>query len=327
MSLFDRKRLYKSTKESDVEFYSKHLMPDVAVYKFDMLDGGLEALVELGADISSMNDHVVVGEHGISWGTNDWNNASQKIVLPVDEKLLGVRIVWSGSYNNPSGGLGQFYIRADDGRNNFASTDAWDSYSSGQSLVVNRKSVFNRSMVDIVDREDYVKVFGSKTLEFAMASYQSYPYTRRWLRSIELVYKDNAREEELYSRSECVADEFASSRSYGAGYGVAVTGIYERGSTENMLEGKPILRTSNGHYCFYHSGFRKETGYNYMGGHNWFINNGVDAYSAIGGVIEFENGIRGIIDSVSNGCCGSESAYIYYCPYSDIPDCFKKEKE
>jgi hypothetical protein len=108
----------------------------------------------------------------------------------------------------------------------------------------------------------------------------------------------------------------------GASSGVKVVGLYESGDKKNLLEGKPDLYTSSSHWYFYHSGFRMNVGYNYMGGHMWFNENGIDIFGLIGGEIVFENGIVGKIVGLSNGCCGSERAYIYYVAYADMPNVF-----
>jgi hypothetical protein len=108
-------------------------------------------------------------------------------------------------------------------------------------------------------------------------------------------------------------------RVSGAGSRVRVVGIYISGSSKNLLDGKPNLYTSSYHRYFYHSGLRMNVGYNYMGGHMWFKNNGIDIFGIVGGAIVFENGIVGRIIAPSNGCCGSESAYIYYVAYADMP--------
>jgi len=113
-------------------------------------------------------------------------------------------------------------------------------------------------------------------------------------------------------------DTHYNNRVTGAASGVKVIGLYGAGSTVNRLEGKPELRTTSRHSYFYHSGYQRETGYSYMGSHNWLSNNGVDYSNLVGGAIVFENGIVGRIDGVSNGYGSREYTYFYYSAYSDM---------
>jgi len=111
----------------------------------------------------------------------------------------------------------------------------------------------------------------------------------------------------------------------GAGNGVTVTGIYAAGSDVNMLDGKPELETLND-YRFV--GDNQDRGYNYMGNHDYFSDNGINTSSIRGGVITFSDGTVGIIDTASNGIERDrdgdgdidyeENAYIYYKSYEDL---------
>ena len=111
----------------------------------------------------------------------------------------------------------------------------------------------------------------------------------------------------------------------GAGNSVTVTGIYAAGSDINMLDGKPELETLND-YRFV--GDDQDRGYNYMGNHDYFSDNGINTSQMRGGVVTFSDGSVGIIDSASNGVERDrdgdgtidyeENAYIYYKSYEDL---------
>lgn len=103
----------------------------------------------------------------------------------------------------------------------------------------------------------------------------------------------------------------------GATSGIYVTGLYAVNSNINLLEGKDSLLTTSNHSYFNHSSLGY-TGWNYMGGHNWFQNHNIDTSKLNQGIVVFSNGTTGIINYVSNGAGTSESAYIYYQAY-DIP--------
>ncbi|MDM8562481.1 hypothetical protein QUF54_03920 [Candidatus Marithioploca araucensis] len=106
--------------------------------------------------------------------------------------------------------------------------------------------------------------------------------------------------------------------------GVEVVGIYEKGSCENVLDGKDELVTTSNHYYFEHHSLG-HTGYNYMGRHDYFKENGIDTGRLKGGIVEFGNGTKGIIDGAydgvgtrANGTIWNELAYIYYNAYDGI---------
>ncbi len=100
----------------------------------------------------------------------------------------------------------------------------------------------------------------------------------------------------------------------GADSGVTVVGIYAANSDTNLLEGKPALGTLSDHNYFDHSSLGN-TGYNYMGGHDWFADNNVSISGLKGGQIVFSDGTTGEIDAVSNGSGNTENAYVYYRAY------------
>ena len=103
----------------------------------------------------------------------------------------------------------------------------------------------------------------------------------------------------------------------GAPAGVTVTGLYAQGSAENLLEGKPELQTLSGHRYFDHRSLGR-TGYNYMGGHNWFEENGINTSELRNGVITFSDGTVGLIGTAYDGVDRpnwQEDAYIYYRAY------------
>lgn len=99
--------------------------------------------------------------------------------------------------------------------------------------------------------------------------------------------------------------------SSGAGNKIQVVGLYEKGKEEkNLLKGKPTLTTT---------GSYNANKYNYMGGHHWFSENGIDlsTLSLIGGYVIFSNGIVGKIFRISDGAGSVEHAYIYYYATTD----------
>lgn len=102
-----------------------------------------------------------------------------------------------------------------------------------------------------------------------------------------------------------------SASGVGAASGIQVVGLYENGKEEkNYLDGTATLSTT----ATYHV-----AGYNYMGTHKWFEDNGIDigTLDFAGGTVVFSNGIVGYINSISNGSTATtETAYIYYTPYS-----------
>ncbi len=114
-------------------------------------------------------------------------------------------------------------------------------------------------------------------------------------------------------------------RVAGAASGVEITGIYRPGSTVNLLDGiDDPLTTLSGHQYFEHNTFGN-TGYNYMGGHNWFVDHNIDLSGLTGGVITFSDGTSGVIDTAYNGVgtradgtVWNESAYIYYRAYEEV---------
>ncbi|MBN2296746.1 MAG: tandem-95 repeat protein, partial [Pirellulales bacterium] len=105
----------------------------------------------------------------------------------------------------------------------------------------------------------------------------------------------------------------------GASEGVTVVGIYAPGSETNILDGKPELQTLSDHHYFEH-GSLGYTGYNYMGSHHWFSDNGISISGLRGGTVVFSDGTTGEIDAVSNGAGDSENAYIYYRAYDQDVD-------
>ena len=105
----------------------------------------------------------------------------------------------------------------------------------------------------------------------------------------------------------------------GAQSGIAVAAIYVPGSDVNLIAGDPALITTNNFayaYQMYGSPITFETGYNYLGGHNWFVDHGINVGTLLGGTIVFANGTVGYIDAASNGAGTTESAYVYYRAYN-----------
>ncbi|WP_339561536.1 hypothetical protein, partial [Pseudomonas sp. EA_65y_Pfl1_P113] len=103
----------------------------------------------------------------------------------------------------------------------------------------------------------------------------------------------------------------ATNLSAGAAAGATVVAIFAPGSTANLLAGLPTLTTST-NYALGGSG----VGYNYMGGHGWFLANGIQTASLVGDTVVFANGLAGKITAASNGHGTTESAYLYYRAYT-----------
>ena len=108
----------------------------------------------------------------------------------------------------------------------------------------------------------------------------------------------------------------------GADAGVTVTGLFEQGSSNNLLDGiDDALVTSNSHKLGnYWPDNENQTGYNYMGGHDWFEDHGITqaGNDLDGGIVTFSDGSVGVIDYISNGGYAGESSYIYYKPYENL---------
>jgi hypothetical protein len=111
---------------------------------------------------------------------------------------------------------------------------------------------------------------------------------------------------------------YDNSKVDGAGVGVTVTGLYLIGSDENLLASvSDVLETLSAHDYFDHNSLGN-TGYNYMGGHDWFSEHGIDASTLAGGKVAFSDGTTGIIDVAFDGEESSgENAYIYYSAYEE----------
>jgi len=134
---------------------------------------------------------------------------------------------------------------------------------------------------------------------------------------------------DIYQNTELLNSENPGNLTDGAPSGTRVIGIYAQGSDENLLDGKDELLTLNDHNYFEHNSLG-HTGYNYMGGNNWFADNDISLSGLRGGIIAFEDGTQGIIDTSSNGVTRDrdgdgtidyeENAYIYYNAYEALGD-------
>ena len=111
--------------------------------------------------------------------------------------------------------------------------------------------------------------------------------------------------------------DFGDFTGEGADAGVIVTGLFAVGSTLNLLDGAPELNTLNDYRLV-----GADRGYNYMGEHDYFADNGINIGELRGGVVTFSDGTVGIIDTASNGVDrangNDESAYIYYKSYENL---------
>lgn len=95
----------------------------------------------------------------------------------------------------------------------------------------------------------------------------------------------------------------------GAAAGATITALYAPGSSVNLLDGLPSLVTL--------TGYNPTSGYNFVGGRDWFASNGISIAALAGGTIVFADGTTGLIGRASNGAVGNpaEAAYIYYQAY------------
>jgi VCBS repeat-containing protein len=134
---------------------------------------------------------------------------------------------------------------------------------------------------------------------------------------------------DTYQRPTLLNSDNPGNQTDGATSDTRVTGIYAQGSGENLLDGKDELLTLNDHNYFEHNSLG-HTGYNYMGGHDWFADNDINLSALRGGIITFADGTQGIIDTSSNGIVRDrdgdgtidyeENAYIYYNAYEPLGD-------
>lgn len=92
-----------------------------------------------------------------------------------------VRITYSGSYNTPSGGLGELRVR--NGTSELLLlTDSWTNNPDGQSLYINGATIFNLSQTNVVNRTDEIPAASSTSLLVKMNGYTtSYAYTQRFI--------------------------------------------------------------------------------------------------------------------------------------------------
>lgn len=118
--------------------------------------------------------------------------------------------------------------------------------------------------------------------------------------------------------------EVLGERILGVEAGIKVVGLYEKGSCKNILDDKEELITTSTHYYFEHHSLGY-TGYNYMGRHDYFKENGINTGRLKGGMVEFANGTKGVIDAAfdgvgtrADGTVWNESAYIYYNAYDGM---------
>jgi hypothetical protein len=191
--------LKRSILKSGIKFYGKHIIPveKRMTMPFELGDT-LETLEAKGVDVSNITQGTVVydEEKGISWGLVDRISPDDSMTIDVPEWAGSMRIVWSGGYNNPSGGLGRLNIDsvADGSSENlFRARDSWTSNYNGHYLVINEDTVFSKyNHVNYVNREDVVMLGGVKKLKISMGGYGGYPYTRRFIKEIKFLEKPSS---------------------------------------------------------------------------------------------------------------------------------------
>ena len=125
--------------------------------------------------------------YGISWGNfipsaGAWS--SDHFVLSLAIPYDAARIVHTGFYDNPVGGLGTMTVGSDV-RTLVHSHDAWTAWNGGQSLSVGGVVIFGQSQLNIVNRADVVAMPGSTWLRISMHAFTAqYGYTRRYIASL-----------------------------------------------------------------------------------------------------------------------------------------------
>ena len=119
---------------------------------------------------------------GIGWGTNDgiWKS------IYFNFSFSKVYIVFSGYYNNPSGGMG--YLRFNNENMSILSfSDTWTNNDEGQSLYINGTKIYYEAQINEINREEFINVSNSKFINISMKGYTSdYPYTKRYIKKLDL---------------------------------------------------------------------------------------------------------------------------------------------
>jgi len=150
----------------------------------------LDDLANKGVDVSDIEDSVVYDPvKGMSWGTPySWGTTlNKKFNIEIPEGYGAIRIVWSGGFAVPSGSLGKFLIMGSGDDAIFYSSDSHANNNNGQYLYINHQAIYSGSRIDIVNREDTVLTGTYRSVAFSMGYYNSYPFSRRYIKEIELI--------------------------------------------------------------------------------------------------------------------------------------------
>lgn len=120
--------------------------------------------------------------YGIGWGTND--NIQKMLSININYSEL--KIQYSGSYNNPSGGLG-LLVLSDINNSFFVFNDSWGDDLTGQSLNINNIAILNQSKTNVFNRIDTFIVANKTQLNVSMYGYiNTFPYTKRYIYNLKV---------------------------------------------------------------------------------------------------------------------------------------------
>lgn len=132
------------------------------------------------AEISStFYSHV---SYGVGWG----NNVSIMRNINMEIEYSQVYITYTGTYNNPSGGLGFFSMTNHTESGSYTLVglnDSWTDAITGQSLTVNNTTVFDQERTNIINRTDIINRSGN-FFNIAMGGFSGYPYTKRYINKL-----------------------------------------------------------------------------------------------------------------------------------------------
>jgi len=131
--------------------------------------------------------------YGLGWGqpADNWNYRYLKLNEDNYPGASKLEITYSGTYNNPSGGLGKLIVSSEDENSTYLHfQDAWADSSDGQTLIVNQNTIFNKSQQDIANRSDILQII-NPNIKIGMAGYGSgYGYTKRYIKNLNIIYCD-----------------------------------------------------------------------------------------------------------------------------------------
>lgn len=130
---------------------------------------------------------------GFNWGTTvAFNSCQQETAYTYSANIphSSVRVTYSGTYNNPSGGLGQLLIGNESDVNKYVLfRDRYTNDDRGHYLYVNWGLIFNddtgaAGRIAVNNRTDVINSTPSSTLKVVMNACVGYAYTRRYIREL-----------------------------------------------------------------------------------------------------------------------------------------------